>query len=193
MDKCNINENILIKQKQERYNCLPKEIRDKLDFFYEQDSSLFQLQKIKSKRIYPEKGDIFELKTRDNIIIHGLVINNHINNINGEDLIMIIFFSCDRDIEDINFCDISKEDLLLPPQIVGKEYWSRGLFYNVNHISDFHFTDSYGFYSVGKKKIFDEYGEIIDRMPCILGIYGVCTIWGIGKKIQEELICEGKI
>lgn len=105
------------------------------------------------------KGDLF---------YYGLVVNNHINNINGE-------------------------ELLIPPQIVGKEYWTRGYFYNVEHYNEKVNIDSCGFYSIGKRQFVDEYGNEITNEPELLGMYGVATITGIARKINRELIIAGII
>ena len=37
-------------------------------------------------------------------------------------------------------------------------------------------VDSYGFYSIGKGKIFNEYGKELEKEPQLLGTYGVSTI-----------------
>lgn len=47
---------------------------------------------------------------------------------------------------------VKEDDLLLPPQIVGKEYWTRGCFYNVEHHDEILNVKDYGFYSIGKGK-----------------------------------------
>ncbi len=40
---------------------------------------------------------------------------------------------------------VKEDDLLLPPQIVGKEYWTRGYFYNVEHYDKILNVKDYGF------------------------------------------------
>ena len=79
-------------------------------------------------------GDIFKICPRENIECYGIVVNNHVNNKNGDDFIVIFVFKSDVDIEQSVKKGIRKEDLLIDPEIVGKEYWTRGYFFNVGHI-----------------------------------------------------------
>lgn len=72
------------------------------------------------------------------------------NNKNGDDFIVIFVFKSDVDIEQSVKKGIRKEDLLIDPEIVGKEYWTRGYFFNVGHIESK--VNNYGFYSIGKRK-----------------------------------------
>ena len=148
---------------------------------------------IKRKRIYPEIGDIFQIKPNENLSLYGIVVNNRINNINGKDLLVIIVFKKGVDVIEGVTKGVKCDDLLIPPQIVGKEYWSRGYFYNVSKFSGKILIDSYGFYHIGSWKFTDEYGNEIKNEPCLLGMGGVCTIWGIGYKINREIIALGMI
>ena len=52
----------------------------------------YQLKVLKKKRVYPEIGDIFQIKPTENITYYGVVINNHVTNRNGEDLIVVVIF-----------------------------------------------------------------------------------------------------
>jgi len=189
IDLKNINNNILSKRWKERYAKLPDEIKDKLEKLDNAAVSNYQLQVI--KRIYPEIGDVFQINPIGDTYLYGVVMNNHINNINGDDLILILIFKKDIDIKDTLKRGIQKNDLLLAPQIVGKEYWTRGYFYNVNNYNEVIKVDSYGFYSIGKGKIFNEYGKELEKEPQLLGTYGVSTIHGIAMEINQELIIEG--
>ena len=96
MDLNNLNDNIITQRWKERYATLSEETKEKLSAFKKMNPSEYQLQVIKRKRIYPEIGDIFELKTRHNVVIKGVVINNHIDNINGNDLILIFIFKMEN-------------------------------------------------------------------------------------------------
>lgn len=188
MNLNDINNNILSKRWEERYEILSDEIKEKLDNL---DVSDCQLQVIKRKRIYPEIGDIFKVNPKGDLIYYGLVVNNHINNINGEDLLLILIFKEGVNVKESISRGIEHDELLIPPQIVGKEYWTRGYFYNVEHYSEKIKIDGYGFYSIGKGKFFDEYGNEIANEPQLLGTYGVATIAGVAVKINQELIIAG--
>ena len=181
------SDNILTKKWQARYDKLSDDIKQKLE---QEEMEFRQLKTIKRKRIYPEVGDVFEVISSDNIKLNGVVINNHINNINGDDLLVVALFKYGYDSEMAMNEGISLQNLLLPPQIVGKEYWTRGYFYNVRHYDKKIRIDEYGFYSVGKRKFFDEYGNTLNNEPPILGIFGVATINGISMKVNIELIIE---
>lgn len=190
VDIKNMNNNIISNRWKERYVKLSDEIKEKLDNL---DVSDCQLQVIGRKRIYPEIGDIFKVNPKGDLFYYGLVVNNHINNINGEELLLILIFKEGVDIKESISRGVNYDELLIPPQIVGKEYWTRGYFYNVEHYNEKVNIDSYGFYSIGKGKFFDEYGNEIANEPQLLGTYGVATIIGIARKINQELIIAGII
>ncbi len=190
MASFDINNNILSKRWERRYEILSDEVKQKLDDLEVSDC---QLQVIKRKRIYPEIGDIFKVNPKGDLFYYGLVVNNHINNINGEELLLILIFKEGVDIKESISRGVNFDELLIPPQIVGKEYWTRGYFYNVEHYNEKINIDDYGFYSIGKGKFFDEYGNEITNEPQLLGTYGVATIIGIAGKINQELIIAGII
>lgn len=184
----NINNNIIANRWKQRYAEQPKEIKDKLDKLDEIMVDEYQLQVIKRKRIYPQIGDVFMLMPNKEICLYGIVVNNHINNINGDELLLIVIFKENIDIKTIASNGIKREHLIIPPQMVGKEYWSRGYFYNVENSVKIKDMEEYGFYSIGKGKFFDEYGNELNNEPQLLGTYGVATISGIARKIRQELI-----
>lgn len=186
-----INNIIIFNRWKERYAKLPDEIKEKLEVLDNSDVSGYQLQVIKRKRSYPEIGDIFKINPKGDLLLYGIVVNNHISNINGEDLLLILIFKEGVNIKESVSNGVSCDDLLIPPQIVGKEYWTRGYFFNIEHYNDKINVDSYGFYSIGKGKFFDEYGNEIQGEPQLLGTYGVATITGIARKINQELIIAG--
>ena len=179
------NDNILANHWKERYANQPNDIKKKLDTF---ENSDYQLQIIKRKRIYPSVGDIFQLNPRDNIYFYGIVVNTHINNINGDNLCVIMIFHNEVEIHDCVQRGIKEKDLLIPPQIVGKEYWTRGYFYNIGRFDGIMNVNNYGFYRIGKGKFVDEYGNVLNCEPELLGCSGVVTITGIAYQITQELI-----
>lgn len=192
-DPKNINDNILSRRWLERYSRLSDEIKEKLDKLDNSDPSEYQLKVIKRQRIYPEIGDIFKINPINDIYFYGVVLNNHIYNINGDDLLLVLIFKQDIDINKSIGNGVSEDELLLPPQIVGREYWSRGYFYNVDRYDEPLNIEDYGFYSVGKSKFFDEYGNELLKQPRLLGTFGAATISGIARKINQELIISGII
>lgn len=193
MDLKNINNNIISNRWMERYLKQSDEIKEKLDKLDISDPSEYQLRVIKRQRIYPENGDIFKINPITDIYFYGVVLNNHICNINGDDLLLVLIFKQEIDIRKSVGNGVSEDELLIPPQIAGKEYWSRGYFYNIDHYDEPLIIKDYGFYSVGNGKFFDEYGNELSAQPRLLGAFGVATISGIAKKINQELIISGII
>ena len=101
-----------------KYEQCSQAVRDKLDKLDEMYINEYQLQVIKRKRIYPDIGDIFKICPRENIECYGIVVNNHVNNKNGDDFIVIFVFKSDVDIEQSVKKGIRKEDLLIDPEII---------------------------------------------------------------------------
>lgn len=193
VDLRNMNNNIISNRWKERYAKLPDEIKEKLEKLDNSDVSEYQLQIIKRKKMYPEIGDIFKINPKEDIYLYGIVVNNHINNINGDDLVLVLIFKMGANVEEIIKEGVKESDLLISPVIVGKEYWTRGYFYNVANDKNVENIKKYGFYSIGKGKFFDEYGKEIAEEPQLLGTFGVCTIYGIAMEINQELIIAGII
>lgn len=191
IDLKNINNNIISYRWEKRYAKLSKEIKERLEILDNSDVSEYQLQVIKRKRIYPEIGDIFRINPKGELFFYGIVVNNHINNNNGEDLLLVFIFKEGVNIKESISNGVKNDYLLLPPQIVGKEYWSRGYFYNIDHYDRRLSIDDYGFYRIGEGKFVDEYGKEITTKPYMLGTYGVSTIYGIAMEINKELIIAG--
>lgn len=191
MNLNDVNNNILSKRWDERYEKLSDEVKEKLAELDNVDISEYQLQVIKRKRIYPQIGDVFIIKTKEDLILHGTVINNHINNINGDDLVLIMIFKLGVNVDEVIARGIKYDDLLISPVMVGKEYWTRGYFYNIANNGNTSNIKNYGFYNIGKGKFMDEYGnELVDE-PQLLGAYGLATVFGIAYEINQELIIEG--
>ncbi|WP_044934264.1 hypothetical protein [Pseudobutyrivibrio sp. LB2011] len=182
--------NILNERWITRYNKLSEKVKNRIDYFDDEGYKSYSLIKGKGSRKYPEVGDMFEIHPSEDIDLYGVVINNHISNINGDDLILVAVLKPESDIEKIAKIGIIADDLLLPPQMLGKEYWTKGYFVNVGKCSSK--IDKYCFYSVGKDKIFNEYGENAE-LEAIVGIFGVSTIMGFGIKIARELILDEKM
>ena len=180
-----VNNNPLVKKWRERYDSLPNELQQKIK---EKEEIITQLKHGKKSRRYPEIGDVFSLITSDNVEINGIVINNNVKNINGDDLLVVALFKPKMDYKKELLERLSSNNLILPPQIVGPEYWTKGLFCTFDNYKNDIICDSYGFYSVGKHVFLDEYGKVMDNEPKLLSVFGVSTINGISIKLDTELI-----
>ncbi len=190
MELKNINDNILTRRWKERYAGLSDEVKAKLKWLDDACDDDIRLQVIKRKRAYPTIGDIFELRTHDGLLLHGVVANHHVNNINGDDQLVIFIFKPDADVRECINSGKIEDSLLIPPRIVTNEYWTRGWFYTVDHCDGPPPVD-YGFYSVGKGIIVDEYGNPLPGEPRLLHAFGVATYMGIAMTITKELIIAG--
>ena len=133
MKVAEINNNPIAREWKERYSKLSEEKKKKIDELDNMMIPEYQLKVIKRSRTYPEIGDIFKINPKDDIFYYGIVINNHITSIYGEDLLVVLIFDNNEKIEDKLSKKILRKDLLLTPCLVGKEYWSRGYFFNMDH------------------------------------------------------------
>lgn len=188
MKAAEINNNPIAREWKERYSKLSEEKKKKIDELDNMMIHEYQLKVIKRSRTYPEIGDIFKINPKDDIFYYGIVINNHINNRDGEDLILILIFNNDEDI----FIKLNKKiltkDLLLTPRIVGKEYWTKGYFFNIGHEDKQINIESYGFYDLFDGLYYNEYDLKLDNVPKIVSMGGVCTISGIAYGMNQEII-----
>lgn len=189
--------NHLIKERWESlYASLTEEKKRKIDEFM---GNTPQLKVIKRKRKYPEVGDIFELMTQEGIVFNGLVVNNHLTQIwPGDELILIFIFKEGIDIKNCIANGVKKDDLLIAPRIVGKEYWTRGYFHAVDHVEEYLAKKNYGFYWIpynptNHDTFYDEYKNELEKEPELLGQWGVATITGIASSVYKAMIIEGMI
>lgn len=183
-----INNNPIANAWELRYCQLSDDKKKKIDELQDMLITEYQLKVIKRKRCYPEIGDIFQINPKESIFYYGIVLNNHINNICGDDLILILIFNNDEDIHKKIEKQITKDDLLIPPSVVGKEYWTRGYFYTVEHVEKKVEIDTFGFYSIRYGFYTDEYYKKLDSEPVIKSMGGVVTISGIAYEINKEMI-----
>lgn len=186
-----MNDNPLSKRWEKRYNEQSLEIRERLDKLDDMNSKDYQMKIIKRDKNYPEKGDVFIINPFDDVCFWGIVLNNHITNINGEELLVIAIFDERVTLNGMSEYNINFKKLLIEPSIVGKEYWTKGYFSTVGKCDLKDVSVDYGFYSIGKGKYFDEYGNELLAEPALLGCFGVCTISGIAYDVNKELIIKG--
>lgn len=192
-DLKNMNDNPLSRKWKDRYSKLPEHTQKELDEFDSKGYKEYQLKVIKRTRTVPKRGDVFFVNPKENKYFVGVVINDNVNNINGNELFVVLVLKNKvKSIDDKDF-EIDFDNLLIEPTIVGKEYWTRGYFYNcgvfIENLPNF----DYGFYSIGKGKYFDEFGHVLSYIPKFLGIFGVSTIIGIAYKVNKELIIDSSL
>ena len=151
-----MNDNPLSRRREQRYQAQPVEIQTKIDELREMLVPDYQLQIIKRKRAYPQKGDVFLLNPKGDIYFWGVVVNNHKDNINGEDLLLVLIFNERTSLDKKKNFVVNVDNLLIEPSIVGKEYWTRGYFYTVDNIDLQGLEIDYGFYDIIDAKYYDE-------------------------------------
>ena len=169
-----------------RIDALPTEGRLKLDKLYGSKVVEYQFKKIKRSRKYPSVGDLFEMQLPSGDVFHGVVLVNHINNYLGEDLLLIAVLNPDVEVSDV--VEISINDLFIPLQIVGSEYWSYGYFSFVKNVEIINRLNDYGFYNTLNDRYYDVYGEGLKKRPQYFGLFAVATIIGVSMKISREQI-----
>ncbi len=190
MDFKNMNNNIISKKWQDRYANLPEEVMKRVDILKNSVPKDYMLKKKKREKEYPDIGTIFELLTVDDITIFGMVANNHITSVLGDDLLTVYIFNPNYspvDSKDDNLI----EKFLIPPQIISSELWNKGYAQNVGKIS-IELSEDICFYDAIFNVFFDEYGkQCVQRT--VIGTYALTTIFGLSKQIQRELIINGVV
>ena len=187
MKAAEINNNPIAREWKERYSKLSEEKKKKIDELDNMMIPEYQLKVIKRSRTYPEIGDIFKINPKDDIFYYGIVINNHITSIYGEDLLVVLIFDNNEKIEDKLSKKILRKDLLLTPCLVGKEYWTRGYFFNIGHEDKQISIESYGFYGLFDGLYYNEYDDKLNYIPELVSM-GVYTISGIAYEMNQEMI-----
>ena len=187
------NNHPLAQREEERYNLLSDEKKEKLRILDRQELKEYQLNVIKRKRIKPKKGDVFVVSPHNNMFFWGIVINSNISIPEGDDLLVVFILRDRANFPEANNVPKDITNLLIEPAIVERWYWNKGFFYNVGVDIEIPDNIDYGFYSIGMNKYVDEYKNILQREPQLVGMYGVCTDQGIAYEINRELIVSGLI
>ena len=187
-------ENIISLEWKKRYESQPEEIKRELDDLseafddYKVFKEKYQLKVIKRTRKLAKKGDIFVFSPREGIYFYGLVVKDDLKSDEEYNWYVIMLFkSKTNSLNDINFIPYYN-DLLLPPLIVTRLYWTKGFFYNVGHLDEVNYNISYGFYDVYWNITVDEYDQKINYVPDYITSAGVMTDIGIAYEVNKELI-----
>ena len=187
-------ENIISLEWKKRYESQAEEIKRELDDLseafddYKVFKEKYQLKVIKRTRKLAKKGDIFVFSPREGIYFYGLVVKDDVKSDSEYNWYVIMLFkSKTNSLNDINFIPYYN-DLLLPPLIVTRLYWTKGFFYNVGHLDEVNYNISYGFYDVYWNITVDEYDQKINYVPDYITSAGVMTDIGIAYEVNKELI-----
>ena len=130
---------------------------------------------------------------RKNIFFYGLVLNAHINNLQGEDMYVVALFrSKSKSVNDFSFI-LDYSELLLAPLMIDRIYWTKELFYNVGHIDNLGTPPSYGFFKIARENQFwNEFDEPLEQRPEYLSS-GAQTSIGVGYKVNKEIIIDDSL
>ena len=187
-------ENKLSLKWKKRYESQPEEIKRELDDLseafddYKVFKEKYQLKVIKRTRKLAEKGDIFVFSPREGIYFYGLVVKDDLKSDEEYNWYVIMLFkNKTNSLDKINFVPDYNE-LLIPPLVVTRLYWTKGFFYNVGHLDNVNITTTYGFYSAYWNIIEDEYHNKIIEKPHYLGLAGIATDIGVAYDVNRELI-----
>ena len=99
----------------------------------------------------------------------------------------MLFKSKTNSLDEINFVP-DYNNLLLPPFVATRLYWTKGFFYNVGHLDEVNYNISYAFYDVYWNITVDEYDQKINYVPDYLSVSGVMTDIGVAYEVNKELI-----
>ena len=185
----NINNDPVVRAHEKRINNLPPETQAKLNELSQKDPKELQFCVIKRKRAYPQKGDVFVFSIQEAVYFYGKVLNNHIN-LQGDDLLLVALFKSKTRSPDLAALDEIGTDLLLPPWVVGQEYWTRGYFFNVGLNDPSPLPYTYGFYHSMRRCFVDEYDNNLDYVPDYYTARGVATDTGVSYAVQREVIID---
>ena len=189
-----LNDNFLTRANKKRYNEATEIQQKKIDALYNTMSVAdYQLKLLKRKRKYPEIGDIFRLMPPNNQYLYGIVVNNHIKNINTVEQIVIMIFETKEKLIDACNRKILPDDLFIPSKIITKLYWTNGYFETIDKIENFQCNADYGFYTGSRDMFLDEYGTEMDHQPQIVSLFGITTNIGIARAVYCELIYRNMI
>ncbi len=177
----------------DRISVQPTAIQNQLAALRDKGHLTDELLVIKRKRPILQKGDVFVVQPKKDIFFYGLILNVYSVPILKNGVVICIFKTVTHELN-MNHFKLDFNNLLLPPQILGRRAWMSGHFYNVGKIdlSSIHIP-SYGFYHVFNNTLLTEYGEHLECLPEMIGLMSVGDIGSIAFKIAQELIIMPKL
>lgn len=184
-------ENILRKRLEEEEKTLSEETKQMIDRMYYEDFKKYQLEVIKRKRITPQRGDVFIIKPQlSDYYFAGVVLfadtQNRVHTWLNDLSVVAIFNDKAKTPDGISF-QMDFNNLLINPGFVPKEYWSKGLFYNIGKKVEIPKDLDFGFYNSSSCKYEDVYGNELDHLPQVIGTEGITTGFGIALSVNRRL------
>lgn len=184
----NINNNPISREWKNLYEKQSVEIKKALDDLKKMKPNEYQFETIKRSKIYPQIGDVFAFQPKPGLFYCGTVVNNHIQNKNGNELIVVFLFDKHFNSIELITADGGDDDLgiMVGPLIVTSQYWKSGLFYNVGKKDVIKYD--YGFYHILGEFWSDEYGTKLHSEPKYKAMFGLYTIFGVSREVNKWLI-----
>ena len=148
-----------------------------------------ELVKMKPSRKKLRDGDIFVLQPKKDSYMFGKIIRAKLNMENAVGMnggtIVHIYKGIYNSYEEIP--DLTSQKLLLPPQIIINNAWTRGFFMNVGNseITDEDIPQSYGFYHDFWNKSFDIDGHELAGKPEVCGSLSISNYMVIQARLNK--------
>lgn len=214
MEKVNKFENPCSIRYKKRYESLPEDIKKQWDDIENLPNEKLYLKRIKRKfKPEIEIGTIFALKLPEDVFLFGKVVADVSKLpilISDEDCRYYVAFiskKASKNMEDFP-SEITADDILVGPWIIGDWLWRGGKFYTVGQkpLTEEEKKIDYGFYKmklepsrmiyeglVDNGYIVDINGCKMDHEPEFLETTGCITIIGIEKELRQEIIVNPSI
>lgn len=184
-------DNPLTRRFEKRFKNQPPDIQKRLD---ELELYGADLLRIKRKRIYPQRGDVFLVSTIEGLYFYGLVLNGDVRYIPDEGgIISVIFFKNHTREKNMDNFKLDYDNIMTEPMIVVRNYWTSGYFYNVGRVELQPGEPDCGFYRGFHHMLLNDCGEELDHVPRYFGSYGLKSLVGVARVIQRELIVDSSI
>lgn len=186
-------DNPLTRRFEKRFKNQPPDIQKRLD---ELELYGADLLRIKRKRIYPQRGDVFLVSTIEGLYFYGLVLNGDVRYIPDEGgIISVIFLKNHTREKNMDNFKLDYDNIMTEPMIVVRNYWTSGYFYNVGRVELQPGEPDCGYYRRFHDVMVNDCGEDIGRehVPRYFGSYSLKTLVGVAKVIQRELIVDSSI
>ncbi|MEI6533005.1 MAG: Imm26 family immunity protein [Candidatus Roizmanbacteria bacterium] len=135
-----------------------------------------------------DEGDIFVCSPQQGEFIWGRVIKGNGIKVFAGNEILVYFYNVITTSSNI-IPSLDKNNLLIPPQFVIKQYWSSGDFETIEKrsLKNEEILNVHCFYDGLYKKYVNEFGQDLDKKyePC--GTYGFPSAMLIAKRLKEAL------
>lgn len=193
------NKNPLVEKRNAEYARLPDGTVARMKAVSAEPPKNYQLKAMKRrKNINIQSGDMFAVQAINGTFYVGQVLQSNLPVdeidpfIEGCHVIVIFDQIISSPDEDVSALPLDYYQLLIKPCIVEDTYWKRGYFSPlIRRPVPSLDSLSYGFWSYRKQAFQTVKGELLERTPKIMGIYGLTTITGVASEMKRALIAKG--